>query len=238
VSWKATASASTASMPPATSVSRTPNDRPGAPTLTLVTAARLRMCWTAWAAATTVDPRTRRRVGATVLVQDDDGGRGVDGDPENLGVDDPVQLLLAGAELGGERPLGPADRAEGAEPAGGPSPRHAEGPRATVGVRGNLIVTLDFSRWGAKYYKVTEKVDAEDLGPGCVGTRAAVAAGVDVGVGPGRPVSLSAGGFPRPALRTGRATSTASGSPRGHAAGAGIPVVLDHGVGILVPRYR
>lgn len=31
---------------------------------------------------------------------------------------------------------------------------------------GNLIVTLDFFRWGAKYYKVTEKVDAEDLGPG------------------------------------------------------------------------
>jgi hypothetical protein len=31
---------------------------------------------------------------------------------------------------------------------------------------GNLIVTLDFSRWWAKYYKVTEKVDAEDLGPG------------------------------------------------------------------------
>jgi len=29
---------------------------------------------------------------------------------------------------------------------------------------GNLIVTLDFFRWGAKYYKVTEKVDAEDLG--------------------------------------------------------------------------
>jgi serine/threonine protein kinase len=31
---------------------------------------------------------------------------------------------------------------------------------------GNLIVTLDFFRWGAKYYKVTEKVDAEDLGDG------------------------------------------------------------------------
>ncbi len=31
---------------------------------------------------------------------------------------------------------------------------------------GNLIVTLDFFRWGAKYYKVTEKVDAEDLGTG------------------------------------------------------------------------
>jgi serine/threonine protein kinase len=30
---------------------------------------------------------------------------------------------------------------------------------------GNLIVTLDFFRWGAKYYKVTEKVEAEDLGP-------------------------------------------------------------------------
>jgi eukaryotic-like serine/threonine-protein kinase len=31
---------------------------------------------------------------------------------------------------------------------------------------GNLIVTLDFFRWGAKYYKVTEAVDAVDLGPG------------------------------------------------------------------------
>src|SRR4029450_5670646 len=27
------------------------------------------------------------------------------------------------------------------------------------GVGGNLIVTLDFFRWGAKYYKVTEKVE-------------------------------------------------------------------------------
>ncbi len=35
-------------------------------------------------------------------------------------------------------------------------------PLSTYG--GNLIVTLDFFRWGAKYYKVTEKVDAEDLG--------------------------------------------------------------------------
>ncbi|HEU4999844.1 MAG TPA: protein kinase [Lapillicoccus sp.] len=33
---------------------------------------------------------------------------------------------------------------------------------------GNLIVTLDFFRWGAKYYKVTEKVDSEDLGVGGV----------------------------------------------------------------------
>jgi eukaryotic-like serine/threonine-protein kinase len=29
---------------------------------------------------------------------------------------------------------------------------------------GNLIVTLDFFRWGAKYYKVTEKVDTAGLG--------------------------------------------------------------------------
>jgi hypothetical protein len=58
-----------------------------------------------------------------------------------------------------------------------------------------------------------------------------------VGVGPGRPARLSPGGFPRPALRTGRATLPASGSPRGHAAGAGGPVVsLGHGVGILAPR--
>ncbi len=42
-----------------------------------------------------------------------------------------------------------------------------------------------------------------------------------VGVGPGRPVSFSAGGFPRPALRTGRATSTASGSPCAHATTSG-----------------
>ena len=31
---------------------------------------------------------------------------------------------------------------------------------------GNLIVTLDFFRWGAKYYKVTEKVDAVGLSAG------------------------------------------------------------------------
>ncbi len=36
-------------------------------------------------------------------------------------------------------------------------------PLSTYG--GNLIVTLDFFRWGAKYYKVTEKVDAEGLEP-------------------------------------------------------------------------
>ena len=40
----------------------------------------------------------------------------------------------------------------------------------------------------------------------------------------GAPCRLSAGGFPRPALRTGRAALTASGSPRVHAAGAGDPV--------------
>jgi len=33
------------------------------------------------------------------------------------------------------------------------------------GLGGNLIVTLDFFRWGAKYYKVTEKVDAAGLEP-------------------------------------------------------------------------
>jgi serine/threonine protein kinase len=33
---------------------------------------------------------------------------------------------------------------------------------------GNLIVTLDFFRWGAKYYKVTEKVEAEGLSGGDV----------------------------------------------------------------------
>jgi hypothetical protein len=45
--------------------------------------------------------------------------------------------------------------------------------------------------------------------------RPAFASGdVGVGVGPERPACLSAGGFLRPALRTGRATSTASGSPR------------------------
>jgi serine/threonine protein kinase len=33
------------------------------------------------------------------------------------------------------------------------------------GVGGNLIVTLDFFRWGAKYYKVTEKVEVTGLKP-------------------------------------------------------------------------
>jgi serine/threonine protein kinase len=39
-------------------------------------------------------------------------------------------------------------------------------PLSTYG--GNLIVTLDFFRFGAKYYKVTEKVDAEELEPGAI----------------------------------------------------------------------
>ena len=63
------------------------------------------------------------------------------------------------------------------------------------------------------------------LGPALVPLR--------VGVGQERPVSLSAGGFLLPALRTGRATSTASGSPHAHAVRAG-----PHGVGMRVPRYR
>ena len=54
---------------------------------------------------------------------------------------------------------------------------------------------------------------------------------IGVGVGPGRPTSLSAGGFPRPALRTGRATLTASGSPQAHASAS-----VAHGVGMRLPR--
>ena len=38
------------------------------------------------------------------------------------------------------------------------------------GLGGNLIVTLAFFRWGAKYYKVTEKVDVAGLEPGDVTT--------------------------------------------------------------------
>ena len=52
-----------------------------------------------------------------------------------------------------------------------------------------------------------------------------------VGVGPERPVDLSVGGFLWPALRTGRATFTASGSPRTHATDVGcrlsVQLVLD-----------
>ena len=33
------------------------------------------------------------------------------------------------------------------------------------GIGGNLIITLDFFRWGAKYYKVTEKVEVAGLSP-------------------------------------------------------------------------
>jgi eukaryotic-like serine/threonine-protein kinase len=36
---------------------------------------------------------------------------------------------------------------------------------AVSGIGGNLIVTLDFFRWGAKYYKVTEKVEVAGLDP-------------------------------------------------------------------------
>lgn len=54
---------------------------------------------------------------------------------------------------------------------------------------------------------------------------------VGVGVGPGRPTSLSADGFPRPTLRTGRATLTASGSPQAHASAS-----VAHGVGMRLPR--
>ena len=49
---------------------------------------------------------------------------------------------------------------------------------------------------------------------------------VGVGVGPGRPSCFSAGGFPRPALRTGRATSGASGSPCVHATGGSACVCI------------
>ncbi|HEX2158966.1 MAG TPA: protein kinase [Actinomycetes bacterium] len=38
------------------------------------------------------------------------------------------------------------------------------------GVGGNLIVTLAFFRWGAKYYKVTEKVEVAGLEPADVAT--------------------------------------------------------------------
>jgi serine/threonine protein kinase len=36
---------------------------------------------------------------------------------------------------------------------------------AVSGIGGNLIITLDFFRWGAKYYKVTEKVEVAGLSP-------------------------------------------------------------------------
>jgi serine/threonine protein kinase len=43
--------------------------------------------------------------------------------------------------------------------------RIQEALAAVSGLGGNLIVTLDFFRWGAKYYKVTEKVEAAGLSP-------------------------------------------------------------------------
>jgi serine/threonine protein kinase len=43
--------------------------------------------------------------------------------------------------------------------------RIQEALAAVSGVGGNLIVTLDFFRWGAKYYKVTEKVEVSGLEP-------------------------------------------------------------------------
>jgi serine/threonine protein kinase len=43
--------------------------------------------------------------------------------------------------------------------------RIQEALAAVSGLGGNLIVTLDFFRWGAKYYKVTEKVEVASLEP-------------------------------------------------------------------------
>jgi eukaryotic-like serine/threonine-protein kinase len=43
--------------------------------------------------------------------------------------------------------------------------RIQEALAAVSGVGGNLIVTLEFFRWGAKYYKVTEKVEVAGLSP-------------------------------------------------------------------------
>jgi eukaryotic-like serine/threonine-protein kinase len=43
--------------------------------------------------------------------------------------------------------------------------RIQEALAAVSGLGGNLIVTLDFFRWGAKYYKVTEKVEVAGLDP-------------------------------------------------------------------------
>jgi serine/threonine protein kinase len=46
--------------------------------------------------------------------------------------------------------------------------RIQEALAAVSGLGGNLIITLDFFRWGAKYYKVTEKVEVVGLEPGDV----------------------------------------------------------------------
>jgi eukaryotic-like serine/threonine-protein kinase len=43
--------------------------------------------------------------------------------------------------------------------------RIQEALASVSGLGGNLIVTLDFFRWGAKYYKVTEKVEVAGLEP-------------------------------------------------------------------------
>ena len=43
--------------------------------------------------------------------------------------------------------------------------RIQEALAAVSGLGGNLIVTLDFFRWGAKYYKLTEKVEVAGLEP-------------------------------------------------------------------------
>ena len=57
-----------------------------------------------------------------------------------------------------------------------------------------------------------------------------------VGVGPERPVDLSVGGFLWPALRTGRATFTASGSPRTHTTDVGCRPSLQHALDPQYPR--
>src|ERR1019366_8736638 len=65
-----------------------------------------------------------------------------------------------------------------------------------------------------RIHGITDDPIGEDILDGTEVELAFAGRVLGVGVGPGRPSSLSTGGFPRPALRTGRATLTASGSPR------------------------
>ena len=64
---------------------------------------------------------------------------------------------------------------------------------------GDLIVTLDFFRWGAKYYKVTEKVDAEPLdAAGIAPAGPSAATGADEVRGPQPEDPTTCGGARRP----------------------------------------
>jgi hypothetical protein len=114
-------------------------------------------------------------------------------------------------------------------------------PRDLLGENRVLQELLCQDRVLARGHQPTNDVAAEDVEHRVEVMEETAARTVEfgVGVGPERPANISAGGSLRPALRTGRATLTASGSPRSYAIVTADPdCVIVHGVRMRAPRNR